>query len=219
MDTSIGMTFWRHDKSRWCAVWVGVVAVATDVYLVGSHRGTVAHRFLLAGASLCALALLGRGGWASLGITFRMAPGYRYWVKVTLLIGAAVGVFCVAAWLILPPLGVDIPLHRLHPKRMVPALQSACITAPILEEVLYRLVLCAPLAALAGSWAAIFLSGAVFAGVHFAYGNPAPDNFIAGYVLAWAYLKSGSILLPVLLHSVGNACAVASQVICWYLTT
>ena len=219
METSIGSIYRQHDKSRWCAVLIAVIAVGADVYLVGSRDGIVAHRFLLMGISVCALALLGRGERASLGFTFRMTPGYRYWIKVTLLIGTAIGVFCVVVWLILPPLGVDIPLHRLHPKRMVPALQSACITAPILEEVLYRLVLCAPLAALAGSWAAIFLSGAVFAGVHFAYGNPAPDNFIAGYVLAWAYLKSGSILLPVLLHSVGNACAVASQVICWYLTT
>jgi len=44
----------------------------------------------------------------------------------------------------------------------------------------------------------------LFAALHFLGGNPGPDNFIAGYILAWSYLKSESIAIPVLLHSLGN---------------
>jgi len=83
----------------------------------------------------------------------------------------------------------------------------SCVHYPLLEETLYRLVLLVPLVALLGCRWAIVISGAVFAALHFAYGNPAPDNFVAGYLLAWAYLKSGSIVIPIAWHALGNACA------------
>jgi membrane protease YdiL (CAAX protease family) len=91
------------------------------------------------------------------------------------------------------------------------------VAAPVIEEMLYRIVICVPLVALAGFWGAALISRAVFAGLHFMYGNPAPDNSIAGYVLAWAFLKSGSIIVPVFLHTTGNACAFVVQVINWHI--
>ena len=88
--------------------------------------------------------------------------------------------------------------------------------APILEESVYRLALCVPLAALCGPRWTIAVSGAVFAALHFVYGNPGPDNFIAGYFLAWAYLKSGTLMIPMALHALGNACVIALHVGTWY---
>jgi membrane protease YdiL (CAAX protease family) len=81
---------------------------------------------------------------------------------------------------------------------------------------LYRLVLCVALVGIAGQRWTILLSGALFAAMHFIYGNPSPDNFIAGYFLAWAFLKSGSILTPIVLHSLGNACVLALSLANWY---
>ena len=43
-----------------------------------------------------------------------------------------------------------------------------------------------------------------------------PDNFIAGFFLTWAYLKGGSLAVPVVLHALGNLCAVAAQAAAWH---
>ena len=37
-----------------------------------------------------------------------------------------------------------------------------------------------------------------------------------GFFRAWAYLKSKSIAVPVVLHGLGNLCAQAAQVGAWY---
>jgi membrane protease YdiL (CAAX protease family) len=92
------------------------------------------------------------------------------------------------------------------------------VIAPLVEESIYRLVLCFPTTAAIGSTGTIILSGTIFAGLHFVYGNPSPDNCLAGYVLTWAYLKSGSLLVPITLHSFGNCVAFAVQFGVWYAT-
>jgi membrane protease YdiL (CAAX protease family) len=91
-----------------------------------------------------------------------------------------------------------------------------CVFAPVVEEAIYRLALCVPLAVWLGPWRAIVVSGLAFAGVHLLGGNPSPENLVGGLFLAWAYLKSESIVVPVLLHSLGNLCALAAQVGTWY---
>ena len=55
-----------------------------------------------------------------------------------------------------------------------------------------------------GKWPTIIASGLVFAALHFRFGVASPDNAIAGFVLAWAYIKSESILVPITLHALGN---------------
>ena len=72
------------------------------------------------------------------------------------------------------------------------------------------------LAALLGPWKTSVVSGLAFAYLHVLYGNPSPENVAGGFILAWVYLKSESILLPVLAHSLGNLGALASQVAVWY---
>lgn len=93
---------------------------------------------------------------------------------------------------------------------------SMCVTAPVIEETLYRLALCVPMTALMGPWRTIVVSGVLFGLLHVVYGNPSPENLVGGLFLAWAYLKSGSIAVPVLLHSLGNMVALGSQVAVWY---
>lgn len=211
MDTVIGHNLRKQPARAWCAIVIALVVIAADFCSV-----TYQLRIVFAIASTFLLILLARGDRGSLGITFRMTPGYRYWVKVTLLIGVAVGAFCLVGYIVLRLFGVGISIPAIPPDEIVSSLMSLCVVAPILEEAVYRFVLCAPLAAVAGPRFTILLSGAVFAAIHFVHGNASPDNFIAGYFLTWAYLKSESILTPILLHSLGNACALAASVACWY---
>lgn len=72
------------------------------------------------------------------------------------------------------------------------------------EETIYRWLLVTAVAALGWRWCAVVASGAVFAYLHFVYGNAGPDNFIGGYLFAWMYLRSGSILVPLAFHALAN---------------
>jgi membrane protease YdiL (CAAX protease family) len=112
----------------------------------------------------------------------------------------------------------EFTIPRIAPDQAISRFVDMCVIAPVVEESIYRLVLCFPTTATIGSTGAIILSGATFAGLHFAYGNPSPDNFVAGYILAWAYLKSGSIMVPITLHSLGNSVAFAVHFGAWYAT-
>jgi membrane protease YdiL (CAAX protease family) len=56
----------------------------------------------------------------------------------------------------------------------------------------------------------------VFAGLHVVTGVASPDNLIAGYILAWAYLKSGSLFIPVTLHALGNLSVLIAEVAAWH---
>jgi membrane protease YdiL (CAAX protease family) len=60
------------------------------------------------------------------------------------------------------------------------------------------------------------LSGITFGMLHILNGNAAADNMVAGFFLGWAFLKSGSIVVPIVLHSLGNLCVLASWVATWY---
>ena len=91
-----------------------------------------------------------------------------------------------------------------------------CVLSPIFEEATYRFGLCTGLVTVLRPWGTIFVTGMIFGALHILYGNPGPDNLIAGYFLAWAYLKSGTIVVPVVLHSFGNLCTLAMHVATWY---
>lgn len=60
------------------------------------------------------------------------------------------------------------------------------------------------------------MSGSSFAALHVVGGVPSPENLVGGLFSAWAYLKSESIAVPVLLRGLGNLCAPAAQVGAWY---
>jgi membrane protease YdiL (CAAX protease family) len=211
MDTPLGYALQKTPAKTWFAVGIALAAIGTDFFLKSFRL-----RSLVIGVSLLIFVLLAQGDRASLGLVVRLRPSYRYWVKVTLGIGAAVAGFCIVAVFLLWIIGIHMPISARPPERILSALVSYCISAPVLEEALYRLVLCVALVRIAGPWWTIFASGAIFAALHFVWGNASPDNFIAGYFLAWAFLKSGSILTPIVLHSLGNLCVLALHVANWY---
>lgn len=211
MDTLLGYALQKPPAKAWFAVGIALAAIGADFFLESFRL-----RSLLTGASVLILFLLAHGDRASLGLVFRLRPSYRYWVKVTLGIGAAIGGFFIVAGFLLWLIGIHMPIPATPPEQILSALGSYCISAPVLEEALYRLVLCVALVRIAGSRWTIIASGAIFAALHFVWGNASPDNFIAGYFLAWAFLKSESILAPIVLHSLGNLCVLALHVANWY---
>jgi membrane protease YdiL (CAAX protease family) len=211
MDAPLGYALQRPLAKAWFGVGIALIAIGTDFFFESFRL-----RSLVIGVSVIILLLLAQGDRASLGLVVRWRPNLRYWVKGALGIGGAVAGFCIVAGFLLRLIGIRMSIPATPPERALSSLVSYCVSAPVLEEALYRLVLCVALVRIAGPWFTIFASGAIFAALHFIWGNASPDNFIAGYFLAWSFLKSGSILTPIVLHSLGNVCVLALYVANWY---
>jgi membrane protease YdiL (CAAX protease family) len=170
---------------------------------------------VLALIALATLLRLTEGDISSLGLTMPL-QGWGYWCRATLLIGLVVAACIVVglgAWVLA---GRELPIYATAPSDLGPSFLRMCVFAPVLEEAIYRLVICVPLGVWLRPWGAIAVSGLAFGGLHLAYGNPSPENLVGGFFLAWAYLKSESIVVPVLLHGLGNLFALAGQVGAWY---
>lgn len=86
METRIGQAFHRDPRIAAITAIVGVIAIGIDFAIAKYLPYRTLPRVFVAGAALSALLLLARGDTASLGLTHRMNPGYRYWVKMTLII-------------------------------------------------------------------------------------------------------------------------------------
>jgi membrane protease YdiL (CAAX protease family) len=183
LETHIGRTLSSSRDLVVLATVLGVGAVLIDV-LICLYRPRHLHAYRMTLAIFAALCLLclARGDRASIGLVLHPRKGFGYWWKATALIGVGlvlflcfIGVFYRVAHI--PPRFV------LAPESALRILPGWCVYYPLLEEVLYRLVLCVPLVALLGPWYAIVISGVVFGALHCLYGNPAPTNFVAGYGL------------------------------------
>src|SRR5262249_6202558 len=157
-----------------------------------------------------------RGDRCSLGLKLTPLQGWGYWCRITLLVGLLMGVLIgglsAIAWCVYRLLGLEFPVYATPPDRAADALVGMCVTAPLLEEPIYRIALCVPAAVVLRPAGAMVMSGLLFGVFHLVAGNPGPDNLIAGFFLAWAFLKSGSIAVPLAWHSLGNLCAVVIQV-------
>lgn len=218
MQTAIGQRLNSSSVRLATASAVAALVVASDLALVrwNLYPESIQGRDLLALIALAVNVRLVEGDLASVGLRLTPIQGWWYWGRVSVLIGIVVAACIVVglgAWVLS---GHDLPVYTTGPDHIDAAFLRMCVFAPVLEETIYRLALCMPLAALFGPWKTIAISGLAFGGLHFAYGNPSPENLVGGWFLAWAYLKSESIVVPVILHGLGNLCVLASQVGAWY---
>jgi membrane protease YdiL (CAAX protease family) len=216
MQTAIGRRLHSSPGRLAIAAAIAVLVVAADLALVLWQRylESIEGRSVLGLAAFATLLWLVEGDLPSVGLA---APrqGWWYWTRAALWIGLAVGA-CIlvglGAWVLS---GRELPRYTVAPGDIPVAFLRMCVFAPMFEETIYRLAVCVPLSVCPGPWKSIAVSGLAFAGLHLLAGNPSPENLVGGFFLAWAYLKSESILVPVGLHGLGNLCALAGQVAAW----
>lgn len=132
---------------------------------------------------------------------FRLAPkqGWFFWVWVSAALSVVQLVVVVVVLQCFPGISLGRPGALTWQQ-----FSSACLIAPVSEEILYRMLICPPAVALARSWGGIIISGVVFASAHYLAGVATADNLLGGFFLAWLFLKSETILIPIALHSISN---------------
>lgn len=201
----IGRAF-REDRRRGAtALAVALALVGLQFALVG--RPWVYHQrgallVLVLGGVVVLWRLAGRDG-ASLGLRTDLQPSLRYWLLGVAVIGLVVGLI-VAGYELVSGEYRHLTFHRPDARAWRWDFADLCIFYPAYEELVYRVALCSALVPWIGRWPTVVVSGALFALVHVVYGTAGPDNFVAGYFFAWAYLRSGSVALPMAMHAGGN---------------
>ena len=204
---AIGAGFARSRATLGLALAVGLAAVTRDLLEAPKAEG-----FLPRGApvalAILVFAVLARRDLRSLGFRATPEPSVRWWARATLVVGLGMGALFVVVVLAWHAFVGEIRVPRLFHARsdVLPFLVQACLVAPVVEESVYRLALCAPLAPLIGRVGTVVVGGFVFAFLHVRYGHPSLDNQVAGFVLTWAYLRSGTLWVPIALHALGNLC-------------
>jgi uncharacterized protein len=202
---------------RQLAFGIAASLLLADYWLVWSgHYSYTGLRVIPPPIALVAYLLLSHGDLPSVGLRARPIQGPRYWAIATLAIGAAIGAFLTMAGAVLLASGRALPVPAVPPTFFWSQFLHMCVMAPVIEEAIYRAGFCTGAVGVLGERGTIAASGIAFGALHVLYGNPGPDNLIAGFFLAWAYLKGGTILVPIALHSLGNTVALLAQVAAWY---
>lgn len=216
MTTEIGRAFDGAAVRRGAAVTVAFAAVVLDWLAVrgfGRDQIWTLHGLRLALAVIAALALLALGKWdrGAFGFVIRPAPSVLYWVRTVALLGVVLGAVVAGTMVAIRQMGYRISTDSMFSSssQFGPFVLEYCVLIVIFEEVIYRLVVCAPAVRIVGAWGTVVLSGVVFALLHSLYLNlltPGVLGFYgaAGLLLGWAYLRSGSLLVSMALHALGN---------------
>jgi membrane protease YdiL (CAAX protease family) len=139
---------------------------------------------------------------------FRLIPeqGWKHWLKVAAILGFIIGLLIVIFSIGVILSGNSIKWHDyvLPPFLFWERFVHSCILASLLEEMIYRFLFCVPMVNVIGKPGTIIVNGFIFATLHALYGNLNIDNFVAGFILSWAFLRSNSILVPIFFHFIGN---------------
>lgn len=89
------------------------------------------------------------------------------------------------------------------PLRVLFVLFSACVAAPVAEELFFRRIVYASLRKRKGFWASAFISGLLFSLFH---GASAPVILPVGMYLAWVYERERRLPVNIMLHGMVNFC-------------
>lgn len=191
----------------WPVCAIGLLVPLADLILVAAfgwdYLGSP-QRLSLALFSAVLITEFQRQGQRALPTPFQPAPGWLYWVRISVLFGASLFVLIAVGVAVLYVSGQAIPIDPVTPTEIPEAFNRMCVESPLLEEVIYRQAICAALISLTSPRMTILVAGTVFALLHWVYGNPSPENQVGGFLLAWVYLRSGTLAVPILLHAVGN---------------
>jgi membrane protease YdiL (CAAX protease family) len=214
-DSPIG-----RDISRPTAIVMIVVAllvVAHDLKLLGDFASWGGRRDIPPALALALFVYLNRNQLDAIGVRVRPLPSFRFWLYAALALALIMALLIIGSVIVY--LALDKSVMPPPPPRFA-FVWGAVVDAPFVEESVYRWIFVSAIVAVmprrSGPWTAVVLSGAVFAYLHFVYANPGPDNFIGGYFFAWMYLRSGSILVPIAFHAVGNGALIVLNVIGYF---
>ncbi len=211
--STIGRSFCESPRA---ALALAIAAVAADFLLV-SWQAQSNVRASLAVVVFGLTISLTAGDHSSAGLRMTPRQGWARWCILSVRIGGLVGICVVVGLGIVLAAGYEFDIPVTAPWDVDWRLVQMCFVAPVVEETIYRLAACGLIAAICGNNRTIVLNGLLFGGLHVLYGNPSPENLVGGFFVARASLKSETILIPLLLHSIGNAIALTSQVVAWYL--
>lgn len=187
----------------------GAVVIALELILIPHRRelsfwgnllitpiGTLAFFALFLGPL--------RSPAAAFGLTLRVRRGYRHWLKIGVIAGAAFAALVGLALITFGP-PADAASLRLTRRDLIDwYLPVNCVYAPVVEELMNRAMFCAALRSRFSARTAIVGSGLVFALMHVAAGIASPDNLCAGFLFAWAFVSSETIVVPIAMHMAGN---------------
>ncbi|MFG0334681.1 MAG: CPBP family intramembrane glutamic endopeptidase [Maioricimonas sp. JB049] len=165
-------------------------------------------------AGLLGVLFLSEGNMPELGLRPAPVQGWWYWLKIAGLFAAFIGGLCLLGAAALLLLKRPIPLPRYPPE--ADWLITMVVYAPVVEEVVYRVLLTAALLPVLGFRGTIVASGVLFAAIHITACRPGPDNLVAGFLLQWAYLKSRSVTVPLAMHAGGNFIAWSAHIAAWH---
>ena len=185
----------------------GLIEDRTLAIVLGS---TLLPVSLIAAASFFGLMRHGVS-WMFLGFRRTTAMATFWLPLVTLSIGLSVTAVYA---LLIEVIGVDILLPDQNLEEIaaldglarVPTFAIVGLLAPLGEEVFFRGFLLAALVPVLGGLRGALVSSAVFSAAHFNVGTLLPI-FVMGMLLAWLYMRTGSIWPPVVAHAAQNLLA------------
>lgn len=160
MQTAIGQHFQSSTAQR-LAVAIGVVTVVTD-YIYVTYYYSYDVRCALALIAFAAIIYLADGNLSSLGLRLTPQQGWRPWVRNSLIIGLLVSICFVLGTRIWLLMGCEIPQPKVSPFPIFSNFLRMCFVAPVMEEAVYRVIICVSLMNYLGPWKTIIISGLLF---------------------------------------------------------
>jgi uncharacterized protein len=155
------------------------------------------------------------GSTDAFGLRRRPEQGWSYWIRLALIFGAVILVLSLIYVLVAWTTSLTVTVPKAAPDAFLTLAYWFLLYSPVVEEVGFRVLLTVALLPWLGPWRTVLASGILFAAVHIIRGNSGLDNFVAGFLLEWAYLRSGTILVPMAMHTAGNAIALTSHLANW----
>lgn len=196
--------------------------------ITGGDPENVALGFVGLGGQVLGLALAAGYLVARRRLTWRLlGPVRPGWLQVALGLGigivGTIGAYTINAILV-TAVGTEEPVEQeilqevlLGGRATILAVLVAVVMAPLVEEVLFRGLLFQSLRRRVGMWPAALLSTAVFAVVHVEIILSQPvalaGLFALGTFLAWAFHRTGSLVVPIVGHAVFNGISVLLAVL------
>lgn len=171
---------------------------------------------LLALAGVVAILTVDNCSATPMGLRLSPIQGWWYWIRLGIQFGLMILMLLGMYVALCRACGWKIPTYPVPPAEVSSRFYWMCIYSPLTEEIIYRSFWTTAVLRTCGERWTIFLGGLLFALAHVLRGIPSPENQVAGFMLGWALLKSGTILVSLAMHSAGNLSALLSQIATWY---